>query len=193
METILDAPSARQASYRLSVENYHRLNELGMLRNDVELLDGHLIKKMPKSPLHTFICHWLLEALRRCLPPGMVVRQEQPLTTPTSEPEPDLVVARGSFEDFRERHPASAELVIEVAVSTEEIDLRKAALYAEAGVKEYWVVEPQPKRITVFLSPQGRAYQRSTVFEGAQTVSCASLPGFEVNLMALFAQPQVPG
>jgi len=29
-----------------------------MLRHDVELLDGHIIKKTPKSPLHTFICQW---------------------------------------------------------------------------------------------------------------------------------------
>ena len=72
-------------------------------------------------------------------------------------------------------------------MNTEEIDLRKAAIYAEAGVKEYWVVEPRTKRISVFRSPQGRAYGQSTVFEGAQTVACAALPGFEVNLPALFA------
>ena len=187
MESILDAPSARQATYQLSVEHYHQLNEIGVLRNDVELLDGYLIKKMPKSPLHTFICQWLVEALRRFIPAGFVIRQEQPLTTASSEPEPDLSVVRGASTDYRERHPTTAEFAIEVAVNTEEIDLRKAALYAEAGVKEYWVVDPRTKRITVFRSPQGRGYEQSTVFEGAQTVACAALPGFKVSLPALFA------
>ena len=187
MESILDAPSARQATYQLSVEHYHQLNEVSLLPNNVELLDGYLIKKMAKSPLHTFICQWLVEALRRFLSVGFVIRQEQPLTTNSSEPEPDVSVVRGTSADYRQQHPRTAEFVIEVAVNTEEIDARKAALYAEAGVKEYWIVEPRTKRITVFRSPQGRAYQQSTVFEGAQTVACGALPGFEVSLSALFA------
>ena len=83
-----------------------------------------------------------------------------------------------------DRGPGHAD---EVAVNTEETDLRKAAIYAEAGVKEYWVVEPRNKRITVFRTPQGRAYGQSTVFEGAQTVVCAALPGFEVSLPGLVA------
>ena len=187
MESILDAASARQATYQLSVEHYHQLNEVGVLGKDVELLDGYLIKKISKSPLHSFTCQWLLEALRRFLPADFVLRQEQPLTTASSEPEPDLSVVRGASADYRERHPKTALFVIEVAVNTEEIDVRKAAIYAEAGVKEYWVVEPRTKRITVFLSPQGRAYGQSTVFEGAQAVVCGALPGFEVSLPALFA------
>jgi Uma2 family endonuclease len=187
MESILDSPSARRATYQLSVEHYHQLNEVGVLRHDVELLEGYLIKKMSKSPLHTFICQWLVEALRRFIPAGFVIRQEQPITTDSSEPEPDVSVVRGASEDYRERHPRTAELVIEVAVNTEEIDLRKAAIYAEAGVPEYWVVEPRTKRITVFRSPQGRAYGQSTVFEGAQSVAGVALPGFEVSLSALFA------
>jgi Uma2 family endonuclease len=112
---------------------------------------------------------------------GLVVRQEQPLTTDSSEPEPDLSVVRGSADDYREQHPRTAELVIEVAVNTEEIDLGKAALYAEAAVTEYWLVEPRTRRITVFRSPGDRSYAQSTVYEGAQTVTCAALPTFEVG------------
>jgi Uma2 family endonuclease len=67
-----------------------------------------------------------------------------------------------------------------------EIDLRKAALYAEAAVPEYWLVEPRTKRITVFRLPGDRSYAQSTVYEGAQTVACAALPGFEVDLPKLF-------
>jgi Uma2 family endonuclease len=187
MESILDAPSVRRATYRLSVANYHQLNEIGLLQHDVELLDGYLIKKMSKSPLHTFVCQWLVEALRRCIPAGYVVRQEQPLTTDSSEPEPDISLVRGSAADYRQQHPKTAELVIEVAVNTEEIDLGKAALYAEAAVTEYWLVEPRTRRITVFRSPGDRSYAQSTVYEGAQTLACAALPGFEVHLPSLFA------
>jgi hypothetical protein len=49
----------------------------------------------------------------------------------------------------RRRHPASALLVIEVAVTSLAIDLgRKAALYAAADVPEYWVVDVPGKRCT---------------------------------------------
>jgi Uma2 family endonuclease len=186
MESILDAPSVRRATYRLSVANYHQLNEIGLLRHDVELLDGYLIRKMPKSPLHTFICQWLVDALRRFISAGYLVRQEQPLTTDSSEPEPDVSVVRGCAADYRQQHPQTAELVIEVAVNTEEVDLGKSALYAEAAVTEYWLVEPRTKRITVFRSPGERSYAQTTVYEGAQTVACATLPGFEVYLPTLF-------
>jgi len=187
VDSILDAVSARRATYQLSVAHYHRLNELGVLSQEIELLEGYLIRKMPKSPLHTFLCQWLIEALRRCLPDGFVVRQEQPITTTSSEPEPDVSIVRGASTDYRQQHPQTAEFVIEVAVTTEEIDARKAAIYAEAAVKEYWIVEPGSRRITVFRTPEGRAYRQSTVFEGSQSVACGVLPGFVVNLPELFA------
>lgn len=157
-----------------------------MLKQDVELLEGYLIQKMPKSPLHTFICQWLIEAFRKCLPAGLLVRQEQPLSTLDSEPEPDLAVVRGTLADFRAHHPATAELVIEVAISTEEIDRLKAVIYAQAGVREYWMVEPLSRRITVFSSPAGGTYGERREFTGAQTVASGVLPAFTVHLPDLF-------
>jgi hypothetical protein len=52
----------------------------------------------------------LVEALRRCVPAGFVVRQEQPLTTESSEPEPDLSVVRGSADDYRVPLPRGSKL-----------------------------------------------------------------------------------
>lgn len=187
MESILDAPGVRRAGYQLSVESYHRLGEIGVLGHDVELLEGYLIKKMPKSPLHTYLCQWLLEAIQRLGQAGVIVRQEQPLSTATSEPEPDLAVVRGSLQEFRSRHPTTAELVIEVAISSEEVDFSKAAIYAEAGVKEYWIVEPEKKRVTVFRAPAGRAYGQKVPHEGVVTLASSAVPGLEISLPALFA------
>ena len=186
MDCILDAPSARQQSYRISVPSYHHLAELGMLGTDVELLDGFIIKKMPKSPLHPLIVRRLFDLLTALLPAGFTVNKEDPLTTATSEPEPDITVVRGRSEDYAQRHPATAELVIEVAVNSEEIDFRKAAIYAEGGVKEYWVVEPVAKKITVFRSPNGRAYEQTVVLDAGSTISCQALPSVRVGLAELF-------
>ncbi|HRJ11223.1 MAG TPA: hypothetical protein PK490_13980 [Prosthecobacter sp.] len=52
MITVLESPEARQTVHPLSVEFYHEAGRLGLIGEDVELLEGVLFKKMPKSPLH---------------------------------------------------------------------------------------------------------------------------------------------
>jgi Uma2 family endonuclease len=143
---------------------------------------------MPKSPLHRLLVRRLFDLLCAALPPGYVVNKEDPLSTPTSEPEPDISVVRGRSEDYGRHHPATAELVIEVAVTTEEVDFGKALIYAEAGVKEYWIVEPEKQCLTAFRGPKGRAYEQSRRYEGAAMVTSTALPGLEVALSALFAE-----
>jgi Uma2 family endonuclease len=79
----------------------------------------------------------------------LVVRREDPLTLKDSEPEPDIAVVRGSESEFFHAHPTTAELVIEVAVSSPVLDREAASLYAEAGVKEYWIVLGTTRQIEV--------------------------------------------
>jgi Uma2 family endonuclease len=62
--------------------------------------------------------------------------------------------------------------------------VRKAALYGESGVLEYWIVEPASKRILVHLRGTDEPMPRIVV-EG--TLSSAVIPAFSVNLDALFA------
>jgi hypothetical protein len=56
-----------------------------------------------------------------------------------SEPEPDLAVI--ALNAPRPYHPATATLIVEVAVSSLRRDLgTKAELYARASVPQYWVL-----------------------------------------------------
>ena len=48
----------------------------------------------------------------------------------------------GHPDDFRTAHPSTALLAVEVPVSTEDADREKIAIYAEAGVTEFWLVLP---------------------------------------------------
>lgn len=186
MASILDEPAVRRAVHPLSVAFYHRAGDLGMLGEDVELLEGTLITKGSKSPLHESLVWLLFEVLERCLPPGMCVLKEAPLTFLRSEPEPDLAVVRGSRQDFRSGHPTTAELVIEVAVSTLELDRRKAAIYAEAGVREYWIVVPQQRCIEVHCEPRGEVYSRQMTVTDQERLVSVAVPGFAVELGELF-------
>jgi Uma2 family endonuclease len=41
----------------------------------------------------------------------------------------------------------------------------KFALYEESGVKEYWIVHPNDKAVTVFLLQENGKYNSGTIYE----------------------------
>jgi Uma2 family endonuclease len=182
MTALLEVPAIRQRVARLSVEDYHRLGEL-----PVELLRGTIIEKMSKSPAHQFFIESLRDILSRQITPEFIVRTEGPMTTADSEPEPDVAVVRGPLQKYRHAHATSAELVIEVAVSSLEVDRVKAQIYAEAGVKEYWIVCPEEKQVEVYRQPGANDYAERTIIAAPAVIECSALPGVRVDLAALFA------
>src|SRR5437868_1719456 len=107
---------------RFSVDEYHRLTELGILTEDdnLELIEGYLVLKMARNPPHDGTIHRALKRLARVLPTGWDVRIQSAITLAESEPEPDLAVVRDDPAGYTTRHPGAADvgLVIEVADST---------------------------------------------------------------------------
>lgn len=82
------------------------------------------------------------------------------------------------------------DLIVEVqSPSTGKRDLvEKFNLYEIAGVKEYWVVYPSDKGITIFLLQKNGKYDNGTtyVFEGK--VPVAIFNGLEIDLKELFEE-----
>jgi Uma2 family endonuclease len=169
------------------VPAYHALGDLGLIPEKTELLYGQVIHKMPKSPLHRLLAMRLLRFLQRAVPPECHVQPEQPITCDDSEPEPDLSGVRGSLDDYASEHPRTAELVVEVCVTTHEYDRSKLRAYAGAGVKECWLVLGPEKQIEVHRQPSaGQFTERSVHGPGGQLTSSA-IPQVTVDLTALFA------
>jgi Uma2 family endonuclease len=187
MTALLDVPEIRELVSPLSVAEYHQLGEFNENGRRTELIRGIVIEKMSKSPLH----YYMIEALRRILSgqmqPDWNLRQEGPLTTADSEPEPDLAVVAGPLTAFRKTHPRTAALAIEIAVSSVAIDRVKAQIYAEAGVKEYWIVCPREKQVEVYRQPQPEGYAERSVIAAPAVLECTALAGVQVDLGALFA------
>ena len=171
----------------LGVKAYHTLGEMGLIPEKTELLYGQVFHKMPKSPFHTYLLQFLLELLRAAVPQGVLVRTEQPITCADSEPEPDLSVVRGTIADFRHSHPITAELVIEICVSSHEYDRSKLRAYASAGVKECWLVLGPEKQIEVHRQPQGEQYAEHAIHGPGGSVASTAVPSFTVDLASLFA------
>ena len=155
MSSVLGPPEAIQRfSIRLNVDQYHQLCDAGIVTERTELLSGIVVEKMGKSPLHTWTVAFLSDWLRNLLPSNTTLRVEQPLTLNGSEPEPDLAIVSGSRDDYRTSHPSAARLVIEVAVSTIDLDREKTAIYAAAGIDEYWLVMPERNQLILHRDAQ---------------------------------------
>ena len=162
----------------LTVDQYHRMNEVGILPDGapIELIDGVLVLKDRRDeggdPLTHGTRHALtIQRLRHLLEPlvaahGWHLRTQLPVTLPPdSEPEPDLAVVRGTFDDYADRHPGPGDVavVVEISFSSLTQDRRtKARLYADAGFPCYWIVNLRTPRIEAYEGPSGHGYDRVT-------------------------------
>jgi len=183
---ILELPEVRRRVSPLSLEDYHRLGEYNERGRRTELIRGIVIEKMSKSPLHRIIGSLLYRCLLAQLPKGFSVWKEEPLTFLDSEPEPDISVTRGDEHDYTKAHPSSAELVVEIAVSSAALDRENAALYAEAGIKEYWIVLGTERRVEVYRQPVQGHYQDKRLCNADELLECAAVPGVSVRVSDLF-------
>ena len=186
MSAILEIPEVRQRVSPLSVEEYHRLGERNENGRRTELIRGIVIEKMSKSPLHRTVCSLLYKLLLACLPQGFTVWKEEPLTLADSEPEPDISVTHGDEQTYQAGHPRTAELVVEVAISSAALDRENAALYAEAGVKEYWIVLAERREVEVYRKPANGVFSEKQVFAAAETIECLAVLGVSIRVADLF-------
>ena len=87
------------APKRFTITEYHRLIELGFLGKDdrVELIRGELSQMSAKGTIHSVCNSKLVRELDRLIGDLVVVRGQEPivLLSTDSEPEPDVVIAKG--------------------------------------------------------------------------------------------------
>ena len=135
---------------------YERLTDLGVFEGErLELLDGVLVVREPQGSVHAAVVGKVGRVLDAAFGHGWHARLQFPLALgDVSEPEPDVAVVPGTFEDYMAAHPSTAALVVEVADSSLRLDRRfKAAIYARAGVREYWIVNLVERALEVHREP----------------------------------------
>jgi Uma2 family endonuclease len=168
---------------------YERLVDAGLLADEkVELIHGLIVRKSPQGAHHAAAVQKLTQLLVAALgiPGHAAVRVQLPLALgEDSEPEPDLAaVPLGSYKDA---HPTTAFLVIEVAESSLSEDRRdKGALYAENGIREYWIVDTARERVEVHSEIIDAAYTRVTPYRRGEVVPSAVLPELKVRVDDIF-------
>jgi len=145
---------------RFSVAEYQQMTDAGVLTEDdsVELLEGWIVQKMPKNPIHDATIDLLMHLFARLLLVGWFPRCQNVFLTADSAPEPDVVIVRGHPRDYLDRHPRASDVavVVEVAETSLERDRRKRRIYARAGVPVYWIVDVSGRRSKSIRSPTRR-------------------------------------
>jgi len=186
---------------RFTIADYQRLIELGFLtENDrVELIRGELIQMAAKGTAHSVCNTKLFRELDRLVGDRAVVRSQEPIILPSnSEPEPDLVIARGQADDYLSAHPQPADifLVIEVSDSTLDYDRTiKRSLYAEAQINHYWIVNLVANQLEQY-SQTYQDTQGNFGYRSQQTLlhnESVTLPNFSersLNLARIFPSLQ---
>ena len=187
MSAILDLPEMRERVRRWTVAEYRKLTEDEPAFQRSVLIRGLIIEKMPKSPLHEYLTNLVCEFLRRHVLAGWFVRQEASLQLADSVPQPDASVVRGLPGDFRTRHPTSADLVVEVAVSSVALDREYASLYAEASVAEYWIVLAEMQQVEVYRRPVDGVYREQRTYVRGEVIEGVGVTTQGVPVDALFA------
>lgn len=179
---------------------YERLVEKGVSPpgERLELIDGLLVLREPKTLPHATGIRPVAAALRRAFGPGSVIEAQLPVALDDdSEPEPDVSVVPGEPRDYVDRHPTRPVLVVEVALDRLAFDRRrKGSLYARAGVPEYWIVNlvngvlevrrrPEPWS----SAPYGWRYADVQVLGPDGTTAPLAAPGSVVRVADLLPRP----
>lgn len=140
-------------------DEYHRLAEMGVFDGErVELFRGEIVPMSPQDPTHAGAVENLGMLLAEHFAPQRVVRIQLPLAAPdNSEPEPDALLVDKDYAlacRQEHKHPGKGDLVVEVARTSLAYDrLEKLALYAEAGIPQYWIVNLVDKVVEVYENP----------------------------------------
>jgi len=176
--------------YRLSIAQYEAMVASGVFtkRDRLHLINGFLVAKMTEYPPHAAACDGVRLTIEALLPAGWYVRPDKPLKIPNSSsvPEPDVVVARGSWREYEQRHPepSQAPLVVEVSSSSLLEDRQMALVYGRGGVAVYWIVNLIDRQVEVHTGPGPDGYRTVQVFSSDQAVPLF-LEGTELGRIAV--------
>lgn len=181
--------------HRWTREEYYKIGELDLFHGKrVELIEGEVIEMSPIYSPHMTGVTLAIDALRDAFGKGWVIRVQGPLSLGTdSDPEPDVAVVAGKARDFKDAHPTTAALVVEVADSSLAYDRNvKTSLYAKSGIADYWIVNLKKRQVEVHRRPiidaaakYGYSYADKMIFTEQNSIAPLAKPKTKIAVADL--------
>jgi Uma2 family endonuclease len=170
-------------------EQYLKLS--GQTNRLIEFTDGVLEVLPVPTETHQILLALLYELLKnRVRPEGGVVHFAglRVRIRPGKFREPDVLLLLAADDPRRQNaFWLGADLVVEIVSpdNPERDTVDKRLDYAEAGIPEYWIVNPPDETITV-LTLRGDSYATHGIFRRGEHATSPLLPGFRVSVDAVF-------
>ena len=168
--------------HRFTVDEYHRMGEAAIFREDdrVELIRGRIVQMSAIGRRHAGCVNYFTRTLTSLLGERALVSVQNPVILDADgEPQPDVAVLTPRPGDYRDRHPQPADilLLVEVADTTLDYDRdEKLPLYAEAGVREVWLVNLPGDAIELYRDPRDGRYAEVRTGRRAETIAPLAFP-----------------
>lgn len=174
--------------HRFTLDDVLRMQAAGILDEDarVELIDGGLVEMASEGAPHTRAKMQIAKAFLIQAGPGVEVIVDSTLRlAATYAPDPDLYLYDAKLP-LEAVSGANVGLVIEIAQSTLAKDLSiKLELYAQHGVREYWVVDVNTDTIIVHRDLSGGLYRDVTHHSARDTLAPRAFPQLALCLADL--------
>lgn len=187
----MSTPDIQLPRHRLTVDEYYRMAELGILAPDarVELIEGEIIDMPPQGSPHAAIVTSLNERLVSTVGSRAMVRCQVPIRLGIrSEPEPDFAIVQRKADRYMRAHPVAEDvlLVIEVSNTTVSYDrFIKMPLYARHGIGEAWLIDVPAGRVHVHRNPQGGEYRDISTVDRPGALCPTALPDLAIDLSGI--------
>ena len=175
----------------LTTADYHSMIEAGILgpEDRVELLAGEIYEAASVSSPHAACVMRLTQWFSTRVVGRALVNVQNPVELSTvSEPEPDLTLLAPRESFYADRHPRPDDvlLLIEVAVTSYDYDRNlKLPLYAEAGIREVWIIALDRQVVEVYRDPGEGGYRRADRLRAGDSLAPVALPDLELSVSYL--------
>ena len=162
-----------------------------------ELLDGEIVMMAPPTTKHQIISGELFFKIRSYLegksckvfaaPFGVRLFPKKDKSDDTVF-QPDIVVLCDPEKIDEHGCNGAPDLVIEIiSPSTAKYDrIYKLRKYQEAGVREYWILDPETESLQVYILENGR--YMASAYDETEKVPIAVLKDCEIDLSAIFVE-----
>jgi Uma2 family endonuclease len=181
--------------HAFSIDEWHHMGEIGLFGEAarMELLDGEVIEMSPIGSRHASCVNRLVRMLVTELGSRAIVASQNPVVLDdTSEPQPDVGVLSPRPDEYSRSHarPSEILLLVEVSDTTLAFDRdRKAPYYANAGIRECWIVDLTGDQILVMRAPDDGGYRDVRALRRGQRVDIEALPSVVLEVANILDPP----